>query len=179
MGNFNEIFLGNRENFRGCLDSVFFNGRDVLSQAKVSIPNIKVNSVQEACAKCFAVHILRFEILQIAWNKWNKQHQTLIFQFFTNRFNILRCVFFCFQIFLKSEAKSIWHKLLVLSWLYLASPLLCSRFEFQFESKLELWKNLSFFRQKGDKWFRNNRNNFRGCLDSIFLMAEMCFFKPK
>ena len=35
MGNFNEIFLGNRENFRGCLDSVFFNGRDVLSQAKV------------------------------------------------------------------------------------------------------------------------------------------------
>ena len=24
----------------------------------------KVNSVQEACAKCFAVHILRFEILQ-------------------------------------------------------------------------------------------------------------------
>ena len=37
MGNFNELFLGNRENFRGCLDSVFFNGRDVLSQAKVSI----------------------------------------------------------------------------------------------------------------------------------------------
>ena len=35
MGNFNEIFLGNRENFRGCLDSVFFNGRDVLSQSKV------------------------------------------------------------------------------------------------------------------------------------------------
>ena len=35
MGNFNEIFLGNRENFRGCLDSVFFNGRDILSQAKV------------------------------------------------------------------------------------------------------------------------------------------------
>ena len=25
----------------------------------------KVNSVQEACAKCFAVHILKFEILQI------------------------------------------------------------------------------------------------------------------
>mgnify|MGYP001263156255 CR=1 FL=1 len=25
----------------------------------------KVNSVQEACAKCFVVHILRFEILQI------------------------------------------------------------------------------------------------------------------
>ena len=37
IGNFNEIFLGNQENFRGCLDSVFFNGRDVLTQAKVSI----------------------------------------------------------------------------------------------------------------------------------------------
>ena len=24
----------------------------------------KVNSVQEACAKCFAIHILKFEILQ-------------------------------------------------------------------------------------------------------------------
>ena len=24
----------------------------------------KVNSVQEACAKCFAVHLLKFEILQ-------------------------------------------------------------------------------------------------------------------
>ena len=27
----------------------------------------KVNSVQEACAKCFAVHILKFEILQTKW----------------------------------------------------------------------------------------------------------------
>jgi hypothetical protein len=27
--------------------------------------SIKVNSVQEACAKCFAVHTLKFEILQI------------------------------------------------------------------------------------------------------------------
>ena len=26
---------------------------------------VKVNSVQEACAKCFVVHILKFEILQI------------------------------------------------------------------------------------------------------------------
>ena len=29
----------------------------------------KVNSVQEACAKCSAVHILKFEILQITWKK--------------------------------------------------------------------------------------------------------------
>ena len=26
---------------------------------------LEVNSVQEACTKCFAVHILKFEILQI------------------------------------------------------------------------------------------------------------------
>ena len=49
---------------------------------------VKVNSVQEACDKCFAVHILKFEILQITWKKWNKEHQTLSFQFFTNRFSI-------------------------------------------------------------------------------------------
>ena len=29
----------------------------------------KVNSVQEGCAKFFAVHLLKFEILQITWKK--------------------------------------------------------------------------------------------------------------
>ena len=29
----------------------------------------KVNSVQEACANCFVVHILKLEILQIPWKK--------------------------------------------------------------------------------------------------------------
>ena len=33
----------------------------------------KVNSLQEACAKCFAVHMLKFEFLQITWKKWNKK----------------------------------------------------------------------------------------------------------
>ena len=38
----------------------------------------KVNSVQEACAKCFAVHILKFEILQTTWkNKIKKKHQNV------------------------------------------------------------------------------------------------------
>ena len=32
---------------------------------KVFQRQCKVNSVEEACAKCFAVHILEFEILQI------------------------------------------------------------------------------------------------------------------
>ena len=35
MGNFTDLFLGNQENFRGCLDNVYFNGIDVLAKAKV------------------------------------------------------------------------------------------------------------------------------------------------
>ena len=35
----------------------------------------KVNSVQETCTKSFAVHLLKFEILQTTWNKQNKRHQ--------------------------------------------------------------------------------------------------------
>ena len=35
----------------------------------------KVNSVQEACAKCFAVHLSKFEIVQTTWKK-NKKHQS-------------------------------------------------------------------------------------------------------
>ena len=52
----------------------------------------KANSVQEACGKCFAVHLLKFEILQTTWEKWNKEHQTLSFQYFTNKSSLL--VFF-------------------------------------------------------------------------------------
>ena len=94
----------------------------------------KVNSVQEACAKCFAVHILKFEILQTTWKTkqkhWNtrfigeimKTKSLMIFvKFFScdwqdfkfwfvniARFQILIC-----------EPRSIWRKLLVLSWLYM------------------------------------------------------------
>ena len=32
----------------------------------------KVNSVQEACAKCFAAHNLKFEILQTTWKNKTK-----------------------------------------------------------------------------------------------------------
>ena len=42
----------------------------------------KVNSAEKACAKWFEVHILKFETLEITWKKWNKEHQTLSFQFF-------------------------------------------------------------------------------------------------
>ena len=57
----------------------------------------KVNSVQEACTICFSVHILKIEILQSTWKKWSKEHQTLSFHFFTNRFSIM--MFFDLQDF--------------------------------------------------------------------------------
>ena len=34
MGDFSEIFLGNQETFRGCMEDVLFNGIDVLQQAR-------------------------------------------------------------------------------------------------------------------------------------------------
>ena len=80
--------------------------------------NFKVSSVQEACAKCFAVHILKVEILQITWKKWNKEPPNLSFQFFTNRFSILTFLALFFMWFVKfqilvSEPQSIWCQLLV------------------------------------------------------------------
>ena len=87
----------------------------------------KVNSVQEACAKCFAVH--KFEIFQITWKKWNKEHQTLNFQFFETIFSILMLFLFCFFMWfsrfqiLISEPQIIWRNLLVLSWLYQSSEI--------------------------------------------------------
>ena len=54
--------------------------------------------VDSACAKCFAVRILKFEILQITWKKWNKEHQTLSFQFFTNIFSILMFLVLFFHV---------------------------------------------------------------------------------
>ena len=35
MGSFHELFLGNQENFRGCLEDLTFNGVDVFEKAKV------------------------------------------------------------------------------------------------------------------------------------------------
>ena len=56
-------------------------------------PNCSVNSVQEACDKCFEVHILKFEILQTTWRNKTKNIKmldllmknwklSLMFQFF-------------------------------------------------------------------------------------------------
>ena len=42
---------------------------------------VKVNSVQEACAKCFVVHISKFEIMQIKWKNETKNIRLLVFSF--------------------------------------------------------------------------------------------------
>ena len=68
---------------------------------------LKVNSVQEACAKCFAFHILKFEILQITWKKWNKEHQTLSFQFFINK-SILMFSLLIFHVVCKISNFDMW-----------------------------------------------------------------------
>ena len=54
--------------------------------------------------------------------KWNKEHQTLSFQFFTNRFSILMFFVLFFHVVCKISNFNMWttrRKLLVLSWLYL------------------------------------------------------------
>ena len=69
---------------------------------------VKVNSVQEACAKFFAVHLLKFEILQITWKKWNKKHQTLSFQLFINRSSILMFFVLFFHVVCKISNFDMW-----------------------------------------------------------------------
>ena len=55
----------------------------------------KVNLVlQEACAKCFAVHILKFKILQITWKNETKNIRLLVFIF-----SSINLVFLLFVLF--------------------------------------------------------------------------------
>ena len=83
---------------------------------------IKVNSVQEAYTKCFAVHILELENLANHIKKWNDEHQTLSIQFFINWNSILMFFvlilmgFVRFQI-LVCEPQTIW--LFAPFWLYI------------------------------------------------------------
>ena len=73
---------------------------------RLSLIDIKVNSVQEACSKCFAVHMLEFEILQITWKKWNKEYQTLSFQFIPNKFSISMFLFCFFMWFARFQVNN-------------------------------------------------------------------------
>ena len=84
----------------------------------------KVNSEKEYCAKCFEVHILKFEILQTTWKK--KPHTPKCYAISIDENWKLRVWYSLFHFFmwfarfqiLVFEPKSIWRKLLVLSWLY-------------------------------------------------------------
>ena len=59
-----------------CLHSYLLESRWNHSQQQL-ISKLKVNSVQEACAKCFVVHILKFEILQTTWKNKTKSIKML------------------------------------------------------------------------------------------------------
>ena len=88
-----------------------------------SVVFLKWTQYKKLGQNALRVHILKFEILQITWKKWNKEHQTISYHFFTNTFSILMFFVSFFQVVCKisnfdiSEPKSIWRKLLVLSWL--------------------------------------------------------------
>ena len=85
-------------------------------------PFVEVNSVQEAWAKCFAVHILKFEIMQITWKNETKNIRLLVFSFSSINLALLCFVFSCFVLrfqILICEPRGIWRKLLLLSWLYM------------------------------------------------------------
>ena len=113
----------------------------------------KVNSVQEACTKCFAVHILKFEILQTTWINETKDIKMLnllvknwklsvccsLFHFFMwfARFNILIC-----------EPQSIWCKLLVLSWLYTENL-----FRTDQNKRQVSWKSFCRFKIRENMWW--------------------------
>ena len=94
-----------------------------LKQRYIEIWILKVNSVQEVCGKCFAVHVLKFEILQITWKNQTKNIRLLVFSF-SSILLAFWCFLFCFFMWfarfkiLICEPQSIWCKLLVLSWLY-------------------------------------------------------------
>ena len=82
----------------------------------------KVNSVQEACVKCFAAHILKFEILQMMWkNETNnaKMIDLLVKNWKLRVWCSLFHVFLWFARFqiLIHEPQCIWGKLFALDWL--------------------------------------------------------------
>ena len=82
----------------------------------------KVNSVQEAFAKFFAVHTLKFKILQPEWKNDTKIIKKLNLLIKNWKLRVW-CSFICYFMgfagyqILMCESHSIWRKLLSLSWL--------------------------------------------------------------
>ena len=64
----------------------------------------KVNSVQEACTKCFAFHKLKFEIFQTTWENETKTHHNA--RFIDEKAQIKSLMFF-FVSFLSSELQDL------------------------------------------------------------------------
>ena len=107
---FRSIWLGLR---KYCCYSYTMGSKPIQSSSEFSwtidfTRYFKVNSVQEACAKCFAVHMLKFEILQFTWKKLNKEHQTLSFQVFIDRFSILMLFVLFFYVVCKISNFNMW-----------------------------------------------------------------------
>ena len=114
----------------------------------------KVSSVREPCAKCFVVHVLKFEIWQITWRKWN-YIRLLVFSFSSKNLAFW-CFWFCFFMWFANfqilicEPQSIWRKLLVQSWLYKGLRFHCATsfsniffFLFQLETKKQPFQKIS------------------------------------
>ena len=82
----------------------------------------KVKTVQEACGKCFVVLISKFEILYLKHLK-QRSSDSLVFSFSSINLSVC-CFLFSFSCGLRfqiliCELQCIWHKLRVLTWLYI------------------------------------------------------------
>ena len=84
---------------------------------KISLYIVKLE--QETCAKCFAVHISKFEILQSTWKSKTKKNIKKLDLLMKNWKSRVWCsLFHLFHMICKiSNFNSISRKLLVLSWL--------------------------------------------------------------
>ena len=71
-----------------CFNIFLISGPDLSVNTEKYLENKGSWKVQHSCWK-------KYQILQITWKKWNKEHQTLSFQFFINKCSILMFLF-CF-----------------------------------------------------------------------------------
>ena len=68
----------------------------------------KVNSVQEACAKCFAVHISKFEILQTTWKSKTKIIKMLKLLMKNGKFRVWCSLFHFIHVICKISNFNMW-----------------------------------------------------------------------
>ena len=135
----------------------------------------KVNSIQEASAKCFAVHIIKFEILQTTWKNKAKNIKMLNLLVKNWKLRVWCSLFLWFDMFqiLLCKPKSIWRKLLVLSWLWLL--FFSSRVNQSWFLNLKKMFMLSFWRATNQlflvKLWVNQRDFY--CLFCLFILISI------